>query len=122
MIRSAKPMIDLLMLLLLLFSSQQIVTTMQYQNISVSESEPLQDESTSNDVVPDRLKRLSIALLSNGSLLFNDEEISLSDLLKKARAERVVKAYIHIDDDVSYTRIREVIRELSNNGLVIELG
>ena len=122
MIRSAKPMIDLLILLLLLFSGQQVATTVQSQDISVSEGEPFQDELASNDAATDKLKRLSVNLLSNGSLLFNDEETSLSDLLKKARAERVVKAYIHIDDDVSYIRIREVIRELSNNGLAIELG
>ena len=122
MIRSAKPMIDLLILLLLLFSGQQVATTVQSQDISVSEGQPFQDELTSNDAATDKLRRLSVNLLSNGSLLFNDEETSLSDLLKKARAERVVKAYIHIDDDVPYTRIREVIRELSNNGLAIELG
>ena len=121
MIHAAKPMIDLLMLLLLLFSGQQIATTAQYQDITVSEAELLQSEAT-HDVAADRLRRISFSLLPDGSLLFEGKEIALSDLIAKARAEQVVKVHINIDNGTSYIQIREVIRGLSDNGLSIELG
>ena len=120
MIHAAKPMIDLLMLLLLLFSGQQIATTTQHQDIAVSETELLQSEAT-HDVAVDRLRRMSFSLLSDGSLSFEGKEITLPDLIAKARKERVAKVHIDINDNTSYLQIREVIRKLSDNGLSIEL-
>ena len=122
MIKAAKPMIDLLMLLLLLLSGQQMATTMPYQDISITE-EALRDiESKNKEAAAKRLQRVSCDLLSGGALLFNDNEISVSDLVEKAKAERVAKVYLRIAEDVSYAQIREVIRELSDEGLSIELG
>ena len=115
-------MIDLLMLLLLLFSGQQVATTMKHQNISVSEGQPLPLEIPGDDALANRLRRLSIDLLSDGNLLFDGKEISLPDLIEKARTERVAKVYLQIDNDASYIQIRKVIGELSDKGLSIELG
>ena len=60
--------------------------------------------------------------MSDGALSLNGSEISVSDLIEKARAEPVAKVYLRIAEDVSYARIREVIRELSDSGLSIELS
>ena len=122
MIKAAKPMIDLLMLLLLLLSGQQMATTMPYQDISITEEALRNIEPKDNDATAKRLQRISCDLLSGGVLLFNGSEISLSNLIEKARAERVAKVYLRIAEDVSYARIREVIRELSDEGLSIELS
>ena len=121
MIRAATPMIDLLMVLLVLFSGQQIAPTTQHQDIAVSEAELLQPEAA-HDVATDRLRRMSFSLLSDGSLLLEGKEIDLSDLIARARTERVVKVQIDIDGGTPYIQIQEVIRELSDNGLSIELG
>ena len=121
MIHAAKPMIDLLMLLLRLFSGQQSATIVQHQNIAISEMELLQPETT-HDVATDRLRRISFSLLLDGSLLLEGKEIDLSDLIARARTERVVKVQIDIDGGTPYIQIQEVIRELSDNGLSIELG
>ena len=122
MIKASKPMIDLLMLLLLILSGQQMATTIPYQDISITE-EALTDIASENDnAEADRLQRISCDLLSDGALLFNGNNISVSDLVAKARAERAAKVYLRIAEDVSYARIRKVIRELSDNGLSIELS
>ena len=122
MIKAAKPMIDLLMLLLLLLSGQQMATTIPYQDISITE-EALTDIELKNDnAAASRLHRISCDLLSGGALLFNGNNISVSDLIEKARAERAAKVYLRIAEDASYARIRKVIRELSDNGLSIELS
>ena len=122
MIKAAKPMIDLLMLLLLLHSGQQMATTIPYQDISITEEVLTDIEAQNDNAAADRLQRISCDLLSDGALLFNGNTISVSNLIEKARTERAAKVYLRIAEDVSYARIREVIRELSDEGLSIELS
>ena len=122
MIKAAKPMIDLLMLLLLLLSGQQMATTMPYQDISMTEEALTDIESKNDNAAANQLQRISCDLLSDGALSLDGNNISVSDLVEKARAERAAKVYLRIAEDVSYARIREVIRELSDNGLSIELS
>ena len=122
MIKAVKPMIDLFMLLLLLISSQQIAMIMPYQDVSLTKEALLRVESTNDDVAANKLQRVSCELLSDGTLLFNGSKIPLPNLIEKAKTERAAKVYLRIAEDVSYAQIRKVIRELSDEGLSIELG
>ena len=120
MIRATKPMIDLLMLLLLLFSSQHIATMRQAQDISVSQY--IQTESEETGITADQFRYIALHLSAGAVLLLDGEEISLADLIKKTRAERVVTVYIYINDSTPYAELRKVISKLADEGLSIKLG
>ena len=57
-----------------------------------------------------RLKRLDLFLSADGALLVAGEQIVMEDLVKKARAEQIVKVRLNVDEGTPYAKVLEIIR------------
>ena len=122
--RSSEPayhaLVDLFMILLLIFSSKEI-TSMRQPDVEIVIPGEHADQDRS-DAPGDMLARLNLILASDGGLLIDGKQISLADLVEKARAEQVVTIYLQVDKDTTYNKVLEIIRQLDSAGLTVELG
>ena len=114
-------LVDLFMLLLLIFSGKELILAQQPDDVDIVI--PGQNEQQKPDDAPgDALKRLDLFLSADGALLVAGEQTVMADLVKKARAEQIVKVHLKVDKSTPYAKVLEVIRQLDNERLTVELG